>query len=437
MCEHSTTGEHGRAENPGGPGAAPQDQRLGTAGRGGGRGAADGQAGRAPGGHDATTGRAGAEAPALTTRNPGGEMGELDEMRAEIELLAGQVTTLGARISELESAPAAATGAKADRTPSRRQLMRLGGAALLGAGAAAVGGVVPAAAVTGGNVVLGNINDAGATTALGATAATDPEPLLFVHAQGAATTPSATGAALVVHGSPNANSDGISSLAATAATGIGVHGVADAGYGVVGTTVTGIELAALGQGRIMQVANTTTGAPPFTPNQHELVRDGTGAVFASRAAGAGAAAWKRMNTLRVDNPSGDGTPFAPARVINTDTAVGPIVGGITGPLMQGQTYTWTIAGTGGIPLDAIGFMGNIVAVAYTSGGFLTIFPAGTTRPVVSSLNFAQAGTVFAWGNSFLVGFGVGANAGKISIFIGLNAGTDTTHVVVDVFAFMQ
>jgi len=144
-----------------------------------------------------------------------------------------------------------------------------------------------------------------------------------------------------------------------------------------------------------------------------------------------------MNTVRVDSAAGDGTAFVPVRVINTDPAVGAVVGGITGPLNQGATYTWQIAGASGIPAEAVGIVGNITAVAYTSGGFLTMFPTGVTRPTVSSVNFAQAGTVFAWGNHFTAGFGTGTNAGKISIYIGLNAGTDNCHVIVDVFGYIQ
>jgi hypothetical protein len=127
----------------------------------------------------------------------------------------------------------------------------------------------------------------------------------------------------------------------------------------------------------------------------------------------------------------------PLRVINVDPAIGPVGGGVTWALVQGTTQPWTIAGAHGIPTDAVGIVGNITVVAYTSGGFLTMFPTGVTQPVVSSLNFAQPGTVFAWGNHFTVGFGTGADAGKISIYFGLNAPGDTCHVVVDVFGFLQ
>ena len=142
-----------------------------------------------------------------------------------------------------------------------------------------------------------------------------------------------------------------------------------------------------------------------------------------------------MNSLRVDSSTNDGAVFTPVRVINTDPGIGAVVGGITGPLLQGSTYSWTLAGSNGIPSDALGIVGNITAIAYTSGGFLTMFPKGATRPVVSSVNFA--GTFFAWGNHFTSGFGSGANAGAISIYIGLNTGTDTCHVTVDVFGYIQ
>ena len=48
----------------------------------------------------------------------------------------------------------------------------------------------------------------------------------------------------------------------------------------------------------------------------------------------------------------------------------------------------------------------------------------------STMNYS---TNWAWANAFTVGFGVGANAGKISIYVGSIA----THVIVDVVAYIQ
>src|SRR2546427_3887060 len=73
---------------------------------------------------------------------------------------------------------------------SRRDFVKLAGAAVAGAAGGVLLGGVPAAAADGANVILGNtsgvvLNDAGHTTSLTATAATNPNPLVEVIGPGA------------------------------------------------------------------------------------------------------------------------------------------------------------------------------------------------------------------------------------------------------------
>ena len=349
----------------------------------------------------------------------------IEEQVARLEAL---VADQAGRLQALEGHRPDGEGGRPQprKAQSRRELLKLAGAAVVGAAGVAGAGVlnaIPAAAADGSSLVLG----------------------------AAASNTEATGTSLFLSGSNLAtilDLNGVGASGAQRVDGLTIQaqegGIAGnfnaAAFGTVGPDV-----YLSGGGRLVQRQNVGPGtAPNFTPanNALESVRGDDGSFWMSRGS-AGAplgtlkAAWKRMNTVRVDSAAGDGSAFVPVRVINTDPAVGPVVGGITGPLNSGATYTWSIAGANGIPADAVGIVGNITAVAYTSGGFLTMFPTGVTRPTVSSVNFAQAGTVFAWGNHFTAGFGTGANAGKISIFIGLNAGTDNTHVIVDVFGFLQ
>jgi hypothetical protein len=76
------------------------------------------------------------------------------------------------------------------------------------------------------------------------------------------------------------------------ATGIGVSGESNVGYGLVGGSG-GIDIAALGGGRILQLPllNLMLTAPPagppnYAPNDFELVRDGNGLMYASLPGGA-------------------------------------------------------------------------------------------------------------------------------------------------------
>src|SRR5205807_2016082 len=127
-------------------------------------------------------------------------------------------------------------------------------------------------------------------------------------------------------------------------------------------------------------SDTGAGKPPFsvTSGFGEVVRGASAEVWISTAGG-----WRRQNTTRVDKADGSGAAFPPARVLDTRSPSGPTGGA---PLSAGSTTTITVAGSNGIPSDAIGIVGNVTAAGYTGAGYLTIFPAGVTNPGTSSLN---------------------------------------------------
>ncbi|HVS05279.1 MAG TPA: hypothetical protein VHK65_03830 [Candidatus Dormibacteraeota bacterium] len=153
-------------------------------------------------------------------------------------------------------------------------------------------------------------------------------------------------------------------------TGIGVSGESDVGYGVIGGSG-GIDLAALGNGRVLQLtlpdsflSSPPSGPPNYRPNDFEQVRDANGAIWVSQPAPQGSPAvayWRRLNTI---------IPMTPARVVDTRGGLG----GVSGIQAAGTTQTWTIAGSNGIPANAIGLVGNLTAAGYTAPGYLAIFP---------------------------------------------------------------
>jgi hypothetical protein len=339
---------------------------------------------------------------------------ELSRLKQEMAQVTAEIAQLQAKAEDLRMR-------LGEQTPmrSRRELLKLAGAAVLGATGGAALSSLPAEAATGGSMTLGMANDANAPTTLTATGVSTPQPLLYVFSQGASSSPPSLGSVQARNEAPGA--DGVTGWA-FGSQGFGVHGMSDVGFGVTGESAAGVDVLANGTGRVMQSPLVAPGPPGFSPGSFEQARDANGVLWLSGVT----TQWRPVYST---------VPVTPVRVINTDPGIGAVVGGITGPLMQGNTYTWTLAGSNGIPADAIGIIGNITAVAYTSGGFLTMFPAGVTRPVVSSVNFS--GTFFAWGNHFTVGFGSGANAGQVSIYIGLNTAPDTCHVIVDVFAVIQ
>ncbi len=381
-----------------------------------------------------------------------------DELRIEVARLTTLVDELKGRIDRIDQSSEGGTGG--DPRRSRRDLLKVAGAGVAGAAASALLGIRPVAAADGNNLVLGNTdpavnktNDAGFPTTLTATASSNPTPLLRVVGPNAAVPANMLLGPIQGFGASLA--EGLDGYAPGAA-GAGVFGLSDAGYGVIGQTSTGLDLAANGTGRIFQFSlvdangSPIAGPPSFTPAQPpnlpggELMRDVDSVLWASRATGTLKAAWKRMNTPRFDSADGSGTPFTPVRIVDTRNATG----GQMGPLGPGGTYVWgpmpgsnVIGGANagkptGIPSDAIALVGNLTAAAYSTQGYLAIFPTGfayTPNVSPSSLNFGPP--TYAWANSFIVGLGTGANAGKFSIYVFTNGGP--LQVIVDIVGYIQ
>jgi hypothetical protein len=105
------------------------------------------------------------------------------------------------------------------------------------------------------------------------------------------------------------------------------------------------------------------------------------------------------------------------------------------PVADGATRTFVVQGVCGVPVGAKAVTVNLTAVAPNGTGFLTMFPTGITRPVVSSLNF-NAGEP-ALGNGGIVPLAdQSAFAQDLSVFARVT-GPGVTSVVVDVTGYFQ
>jgi hypothetical protein len=266
----------------------------------------------------------------------------------QVAALTAQVEALQARLENLER-PATSPNGFSNPSPSgggqggghsssRRDLLKLAGAAAAGAAGSIVLGAVPASATNGSAILLGNstTNDAATTTAIFPTTATTPTPLFEALGQAVSvptvpptvsSSPPASqsipligaigpGGSLPPIGSPAvidypgyAPIQGVGGVATVpdnsttppgtkvvsegvngwgkGLTGIGVTGESDSGYGVVGGSG-GIDLAALGNGRIMQapphsslLTSPPAGPPAYLPNDFEMVRDQNGLLYVS------------------------------------------------------------------------------------------------------------------------------------------------------------
>jgi len=117
---------------------------------------------------------------------------------------------------------------------------------------------------------------------------------------------------------------------------------------------------------------------------------------------------------------------APCRVVDTRNPVstngGPIVG-------QGGQRNFAIHNNCGVPNTAAAVSLNVTVANATTASFLTIWPAGTTRPVVSTINFTQNDPSLA--NGAIVGLSAGSP--DLSVF----NSSGSVHVIIDITGFFQ
>jgi hypothetical protein len=118
------------------------------------------------------------------------------------------------------------------------------------------------------------------------------------------------------------------------------------------------------------------------------------------------------------------TPLTPKRILDTRpasavnyTGAKPAAGGLV---------TITVAGTAGVPADAVAVALNVTATEATLPGYVQVFPTGRATPGSSSnLNTSAAGQTIA--NSVIVPLGDG---GAVSLFTQTGA-----HLLVDVAGY--
>lgn len=127
---------------------------------------------------------------------------------------------------------------------------------------------------------------------------------------------------------------------------------------------------------------------------------------------------------RSPDPTGEFTPVTPQRILDTRTGTG--TGGVSRPIPSDSSIRVAATGVGGVPTSGVSAVVlNATVTEPTDAGYLTVWPAGGTRPVVSNLNFVPGQTV-----PNLVTVAVGAG-GALDVYNPVG----TTHVVFDVVGF--
>ena len=109
---------------------------------------------------------------------------------------------------------------------------------------------------------------------------------------------------------------------------------------------------------------------------------------------------------------GDTVAFTPTRLV-TNRAVA-----------SGGSFTVQVAGVAGVPANAKAVQVTVTAANPSTAGYLTVYPTGGARPVVSNLNYTTGGSI---SNSAIVKVGTG---GTITVFA-----SGATPVTVDTSAY--
>jgi hypothetical protein len=146
----------------------------------------------------------------------------------------------------------------------------------------------------------------------------------------------------------------------------------------------------------------------------------------------------RLASRPLSTPSGSLTPSAatagttfagfnsitPERLLDTRVANGVPFAVALG---AGETYTVQIAGRGSVPADATAVIMNVTVDAPTTGGFVTVYPAGEAVPQTSNINMPPGKTV---PNLVVMRLGAG---GAVS----LRNEFGSTHLIADVTAWTR
>jgi hypothetical protein len=117
----------------------------------------------------------------------------------------------------------------------------------------------------------------------------------------------------------------------------------------------------------------------------------------------------------------------PCRVVDTRNATGVNGGPILG---ANSVRSFAIRGSCGVPTTAKAVSLNLAVTGMTAGGYITLWPSGQTRPVVSTINFV--GTESALANGAIVG--LSTNTQDLSAFDGSSS---AVHIIIDVTGYFQ
>ncbi len=395
---------------------------------------------------------------------------EIEQLRQEVVILKQHLQQQQAQIAALAQAlgaPAEQSSLSADhsllsvphadeqpagfgvRAPtSRRNLLKWGGlgaaAALAAAGTASVTGLgqAPIAhAADGDNIVLGTTNYSSTETVVsfGDSDPTNPNidhigltvynGSLYDDYYVAQLKVGLRGSSDAYGVAGSGGSAGVIGYSNNQGAGIGSSGLNAAVMGVSTLTQgSSVDFYANGSGIILQTSWGGVGNPGGALDDDfyqmgAMVRDNNGDMYiciapASDTLGWVPSSWKKVCALDTGFlGGGTGLLPTPQRIYDTRKSGGPFKGSVARTIqVTGQQ----------IPGDAVGCIGNLTVTNATAGGYLVIYPAGSPKPITSTVNFLAGQTV---ANSFVVGLG----SGKVTIH---SFTSGQCNVILDITGFV-
>lgn len=339
---------------------------------------------------------------------------KIQELEAKVEELTALVERM-ASARTVGAVPAATAVASADEPlrSSRRGMLKLAGAAAVGAAAAAATGALPAAADNG-------ITTTSPTTAteLNYTGTGPVAAFLFQSGNTYDPNDAIFPAALA----------GWASLGGTNNIPHGVYGYTDkTGYGIVGSGGSATSSGVLARGARSNLVLSPEGvAGPLRSIAYtvgHVINDSAGNVWVNVEAGT-PGKWRK-----VAGPTTSGTLHllaTPVRVYDSRAGELPATAPKT-PLSGGTRTIDCTLNSSGVPAGAAGLVLNVTALSLSASGYLSVSPGATGFSGTSTLNWTAVGAVVA--NSVTVGTGAGAT---IDVTVG---GGGNTNFIVDVFGF--
>lgn len=214
---------------------------------------------------------------------------------------------------------------------------------------------------------------------------------------------------------------GVIDVPVTGVGGVPVSGVAAVVLNVTATNVVGAEsfLTVYPAGAPRPLASSLNMLPGQTVPNLVVARVGAGGkVSIYNNLGSTAVVADVQGWYGVPGAGGRYTPVAPARVLDTRDGTGGTLGKVNG----GNAVTLDLRSVGGLPSNVPAVVLNVTATELDGPDtFVTVYPAGVTRPLASNLNVVNGQTV----PNLVV---VPASDGRVTLYS--NAGA--VHLVADV-----